>query len=404
MDYDNERNARPIRGVGEHGTITRGRDVIRGGVGHHEPVRDGFQSIIREYAELPPELSHPAVAADDRDPEPEPEPERGRRSNTRGRGWCFTVNYINESFVPKIEDINTRLPAAGCRYICFQLEIAPTTGTRHHQGYVYFDTKQSFTKLSSIIDRIFGCHASVRMAKGSATQNRTYCSKPESAVPNTFFEHGQCPTQGARTDLAELAELITSGESIEHVASLNRAEFIRYHGGIKAFHLLTNSRPRDMRVDPIVHWWFGPTGVGKSRLAFERFGSEAYVKMNDKWWDGYTGQGTVIIDDYRPTLCPFNEILRILDRYPFRVQPKGGSIELSATVFVITTTSRPEVLWRSRTEEALDQLLRRITDIVEFTSSGQRVLKSLTLPYQMMTKEEVECQYGPPSCAPTFNR
>lgn len=111
--------------------------------------------------------------------------------------------------------------------------------------------------------------------------------------------------------------------------------------------------------------------------------------MNDKWWDGYIGQDTVIFDDYRPNLCPFHELLRILDRYPMKVQPKGGSCELSATTFVITTTSRPEVLWHSRTSEQINQLLRRITNVVEFTQMGKIVLKSKDVKYKALSVDEV---------------
>lgn len=142
-------------------------------------------------------------------------------------------------------------------------------------------------------------------------------------------------------------------------------------------------------MDPIVHWWFGPTGVGKSRKAFETYGSEAYVKMNDKWWDGYVGQKTVIFDDYRSNLCPFHILLRILDRYPYRVEVKGGSIELSATVFVITTTSLPEVIWYSRTGEAINQLLRRITHISAMNMEETIVLKDEDTTYVPLSKEEI---------------
>jgi len=250
-----------------------------------------------------------------------------------------------------------------------------------------------------------GCTPHIEQARGTPEQNRDYCSKTDTAVPGSFEEVGELPAKGNRTDLAELALMITKGESLEAIASLNPSEYIRYHGGIKAFHLLTNSKVRNTGVDPIVHWWFGPTGVGKSRKAFETYGAAAYVKMNDKWWDGYVGQETVIFDDYRSSLCPFHILLRILDRYPYRVEVKGGSIELSATVFVITTTSRPEVIWHSRTEEAINQLLRRVTNIVEFTTNGEeRVLKSPTTPYTPLSKEEIQLLFpdmGP--CATTFN-
>lgn len=123
--------------------------------------------------------------------------------------------------------------------------------------------------------------------------------------------------------------------------------------------------------------------------------------MNDKWWDGYSGQSLVIFDDYRPSLCPFHEILRILDRYPYRVQLKGSSIELSATSFVLTTCSRPEVLWHSRTTEQLGQLLRRITEIIEFTGIGEEIIwKSAEVPYLPLAPDVVAEMFPQTALAP----
>jgi hypothetical protein len=67
----------------------------------------------------------------------------------------------------------------------------------------------------------------------------------------------------------------------------------------------------------------------KSRKAFGEY-PDAYIKMNNKWWDGYANEKTVIMDDYRASLCTFQDLLRILDRYPLRVELKGACAQLSA--------------------------------------------------------------------------
>lgn len=328
-----------------------------------------------------------------------------RRSTTtesnykgRARGWCFTANLKEKP--DSLDNIKSNLlklyNTLGCGYTIGGLERAPTTGTYHVQGYVFHKNKISGSRLITVVQTIFGQKPHIEPARGTPQENQTYCSKDGS-----YFEFGELPKQGSRSDLASLAEAIIAGESLTDIAADNPSDYIRYHGGIKALHLLTHSKPRNMAVDPIVHWWFGPTGVGKSRKAFEMFGDSAYVKMNDKWWDGYIGQSQVIFDDYRPSLCPFHELLRILDRYPYRVQPKGGSIELSATVFVVTTCSRPEALWHSRTDEQLNQLLRRITHIVEFTTTGEeKILKEPGMNYVPLTREELQELFPTPPPEP----
>jgi len=312
----------------------------------------------------------------------------------RGRAWCFTANIgeteIGEESCRKAKE---RVECGTFRYICFQLEVAPTTGQRHYQGYVHFGKNPvRFTAAKDYIAGIFGVAPHVESAKGSAKQNRDYCSK-EGGVTGTFCEYGDFPRAGERSDLGLVANAVLAGKDLCEIATEFPSQFMKYHGGIKSFQHLVRTKPRDARVVPTVLWYFGPTGVGKSRKAFEQF-PEAYIKMNNQWWDGYIGQSVVIIDDYRPSLCTFQEFLRILDRYPMRVQVKGSSCELSATTFVITTTSRPEVIWSGRTSEALNQLLRRISNIVQFAADGgETVLKGGGVDYVPLS---------PPPLAETF--
>ena len=117
---------------------------------------------------------------------------------------------------------------------------------------------------------------------------------------------------------------------------------------------------------------------GQTSLRHTRFNGQGYVW----WWDGYEAQLEVILDDYRPAMCPFHELLRLLDRYPMKVEYKGGSTELQATTFVITTCERPELLWNGKTDEMIDQLIRRLTEIRQFHPDGTTtILKNSTTTY-----------------------
>jgi len=308
---------------------------------------------------------------------------------SKNRAWCFTVNYL-ENVTPANE-----LIISGAAYSCYQLEIAPETGRRHHQGYVYFTNAVRLATVRERISSVAGAIPHCEIAKGTAEQNKTYCSKPASAVPGTFREHGSIPKQGKRSDLDSIAEAIMEGSSMAEIAVSFPSDFIRYNRGLQELERVHLCKDRDHSTPNTVLWWYGPTGSGKSRTAFETY-PDAYVKMgNGKWWDGYRGETVVLIDDYRPGFCLFSELLRILDRYPMRVEAKGTSMPLSAKTFIITTTSRPEVLWAQRVEEDLNQLIRRITEIVEFTPGGEKLVhKSATVGYVATL---------PTSLAPGFN-
>lgn len=73
------------------------------------------------------------------------------------------------------------------------------------------------------------------------------------------------------------------------------------------------------------------------------------------------------------------------------VETKGVEhFHLQATTFVVTTTSRPEVLYHRKTGENLNQLIRRITLIEEYSTNGITVLKSDLINYVQLERHEIE--------------
>lgn len=46
-------------------------------------------------------------------------------------------------------------------------------------------------------------------------------------------------------------------------------------------------------------WHWGASGTGKSRGVRERYPG-AFIKSNDKWWDGYDNEDVVIIEEMGP--------------------------------------------------------------------------------------------------------
>lgn len=277
-------------------------------------------------------------------------------------------------------------------YLIFQAEVCPTTGRRHYQGNVWWGRAVRRRLAQSTLAYIFGTEPTrihLERTKGSVKQCELYCSKRESRAEGHNPQRiGMPPKQGRRSDLEAVAQSVMEGEEIRNIAIKNPVEFIKFHNGVQKLDRLMRATPRTGAVVPTVYWWFGPTGAGKSRRAFELFGETAYVKETKEWWDGYRGEQTVILDDYRPSMSPFHVFLRILDRYPMRVPVKGDYTVLSATVFVITTTSRPEHLWQKLTEENIDQLIRRLTHIEQFNADGTTtVLKSPEHPDLVYVKE-----------------
>ena len=98
---------------------------------------------------------------------------RGPLANYRGRAVVFTVNNYLDSDPRRLLDL---VATAYCRYVCFGIEAAPTTGTPHLQGFAYFQDAKTFSAIQKILGK---CH--IEWAKDSADTGYAcaidYCTK-----------------------------------------------------------------------------------------------------------------------------------------------------------------------------------------------------------------------------------
>jgi len=63
-----------------------------------------------------------------------------------------------------------------------------------------------------------------------------------------------------------------------------------------------------------------------------------FIKPANKWWDGYNGESTVLIDDFGPEHKVLGYYLkRWSDRYPVTGETKGGTVPLLHTKVIITS-------------------------------------------------------------------
>ena len=127
---------------------------------------------------------------------------------SRSKYWTITLNNYEDSDLAQWRSVVAEGKAT---YICWQKEIAPTTGTPHLQAYACFSDRKRLKG----VKRILGDRIHAVLSNGSPSSNRAYCSKEgQGAEEGTFEEYGEIPAdpkRGTRTDFDEFKEAVNSG-------------------------------------------------------------------------------------------------------------------------------------------------------------------------------------------------
>lgn len=263
----------------------------------------------------------------------------------RKRAYCFTINNWTEEDLNGVKDIS-------CNYIIAGDEVGDN-GTRHIQGYVEFENAKTFSRVKKLLPR-----AHIEPRRGTPLEASDYC-KMDGKV---LYESGELSQQGQRSDLAEVAVQIANGTLNENqLLAVDPYMYHQYGRTInKLQDLALRQRYRTEATQGI--WYTGPTGAGKSHTAFEGYHPDThYVVPNDGgWWDGYTGQETIIINEFRGEI-KYKELLEILDKWPKTVRRRGREpAPLLAKTCIITSKLRPEEVYHNLSEnDTMDQFYRR---------------------------------------------
>lgn len=277
---------------------------------------------------------------------------------TRVRHWVFTINN------PTVRSVAGPLLARDLcgkehvRYVVFQFEKG-SQGTEHIQGYIEFDTSMRFSKVKDLLTQ-WGGVPHLEKRRGTRDQARDYCQKEESRLSGPFEAGEWATSQGKRTDLHDAADTLQTTRDLSEVARAHPVQWIRYYRGFESLFSRTMGR---REAPPTVHLLYGTTGSGKTRWAYQGY-PDLYRKAPDtKWFDGYEGQATVLLDDFvgAASKMSLSYLLQLLDRYDIRVEIKGSYVPLLATTIIITTNIHPRKWYDYSTrEEQYKALARRV--------------------------------------------
>lgn len=264
---------------------------------------------------------------------------------TQARYWIATIPSDSYGFPSELPD--------GVSYVGGQLEKGEDTGFLHWQLIIGFAKKVTLQK----VRRVFPGNGHYEPTRSEAA--RGYCFKEGTRVSGPF-ELGEYPIRrNASTDWDRIREDAKGGR-IDAVPS---DIFIRYY---RTLRVIASDYAQPIAGEREVVCYFGPTGSGKSRRAWEEAGMDAYAKdPRSKFWCGYRGQSAVIIDEFRGGI-DISHILRWTDRYPVTVETKGASTALCAKSIWFTSNLHPES-WYPELDLATQGALLRRMRVVEIT-------------------------------------
>jgi len=297
-----------------------------------------------------------------------------RRNGTRLSRFVFTINNYSaqeEADLKKLTHV---------KWLIFGKEKGEE-GTPHLQGACVIGKQVAFTTLKKWkgLER-----AHIEPMHGTPMESLVYCTKEDKDA----YQFGEMPAEGKRNDLHTTISLLKEGKSIRDIVNSDDissiSTIVRYPKGLNAVANLLRLRGRK---PPNVFWIHGSTGVGKTRCAFEfghLFGGEDGIWMSSgslKWFDGYDGQQVAIFDDLRTKHVEFSMLLRLLDRYPLRVEIKGGYVQWVPEVIIVTAPMNPEMMWNLRRNEDIQQLIRRITLVIELTADNVKECEETLAKY-----------------------
>lgn len=266
--------------------------------------------------------------------------------NVRSFNWFGTHNsmeYMDKTELDEAMYYNKDV----IKYVAIYKEVAPTTGKEHWHSIVILN-KLTYAHAVVSIDP----NAHWEKVNGRLVKCFEYVSKGG----DLWFEYGIQPSQltnfletkekGTRKRTAADVEwenaVILAKRGAEELRDTKLyARFRAYFDDILASVHEDKIYQGDLKFKNL--WIYGPPGTGKSRMVWDyarEYNLSIYVKLQNKWFDGFRGHDIILIDDAGENMKALASHLKNwADRYPFTAEVKGGTRRVNPTFNLVVTSN-----------------------------------------------------------------
>ncbi len=269
-------------------------------------------------------------------------------SKGRAKHWIVVLNNPRIGDVPNLKQFD---------YAVFGYEEGGEESTPHWQGFVSFKKRMRFAQVKMVFPR---AHVEVKSTRSTFLEASAYCKKD-----GVWYEWGECPISQSirmKRKWADAFEMAKEGRMYDCPPQM----IIQYGHSLKRIERDFPSKPTNLEA-PCGLWLVGLTGTGKTRYATDKW-PNLYDKPLNKWWDGYQGQETCLLDEVTPDHGKWlaHLLLRWSDWKSFPAEQKGTTIQIRPKRIVVTSNySIGEVFHEHVPKQTLESIKRRF-EVKEF--------------------------------------
>jgi len=308
----------------------------------------------------------------------------------QARHWVFTWNNPPLNWKQQCDQV----AGISCEHFAFQLEKGEL-GTQHVQGYFGFGGKGLRLSACKLL-----LDPKVHWEQAKAPHKAwLYCQKEDTrqAAGSDCGCAPAAPTDGLKQNRWQTFRDF-AGEHTWLECFDSFPDLVPRQGAMRAIYerKLTLDHDCEKKITVI----YGESGVGKSYTAKKMLEGKKYFRKDctNKWWDGYSYEDIVWLDDMQPKSgFSRSSFLQLLDRGVVQAEVKGGITTIVATTIVITSNYKPEE-WFEKSEA----VMRRVNYLYEVKAGGKvsevRQRQGNTVPavaqkvqrsiFEMMQKED----------------
>lgn len=227
-------------------------------------------------------------------------------------------------------------------------------GTPHIHVFVRYASKVTFSAHRWDLvsqgppGRVF--HGNYQVARSWANCQK-YCQKDGDFIANFSTQAALAKRAARNKQLLEgdIREMVDSG-----IISLIQLKTVQ-----QARNLYAQLAPAFHRESTCGIWVYGAPGVGKSHWVRHRE-SSLFLKSQNKWWDGYSGQRAVLIDDLDAQgACLFHYLKIWADKWACSGEIKGDTIPLTYERLYVTSNFRIEEIFKDQPADTIKAIRRR---------------------------------------------